>query len=358
LHEPKFVGNEKKYLSDCIDSTFVSSVGKYVDRFEQMMADYTGAKYAVAVVNGTAALHLSLVLAGVKQNDIVVTQSLSFAATANAIEYTGSSPYFVDVDQHTLGMSTKALRTFFESVEMRNGEAIYTPTNQRVGAVVPMHTFGIPLEIDALISICDAHNVQLVEDAAESIGSYYKDQHTGTFGTLGIFSFNGNKTITCGGGGIIVTNDAELAKKAKHLSTQAKIPHRWEYNHDHLGYNYRCPNINAALACAQLEKLDEFIENKRATASEYQAFFSNRDEQFISEPESCLSNYWLNAILLENPADRDTFLAETNDSGVMTRPIWSLLHRLPYMKDAKHGDLKTSIFIEQHLVNIPSSVRL
>lgn len=358
LHEPLFVGNEKKYLNDCIDSTFVSSVGEYVNRFEKMMVDYTGAKHAIAVVNGTAGLHLALVIAGVQSNDIVVSQAVSFVATANAIAYTGATPYFVDSDLDTLGMSPDALRRFFNQVEMIDGEAIYTPTGQRVAAVVPMHTFGFPVRIDEIKDICDEFGVDLVEDAAESLGSTYKGKHTGTFGAVGVYSFNGNKTITCGGGGILVTNDDALAKKAKHLSTQAKIPHPWEYQHDALGYNYRCPNINAALACAQLENLDRFIDNKRETAARYQSFFENREEKFISEPKDSRSNYWLNAIIFPKAADRDAFLKQTNTNGVMTRPIWSLLNKQNYLPNVLHDALQNSIFIEQHLVNIPSSVRL
>lgn len=358
LHEPMFIGNEKKYLNDCIDSTFVSSVGEYVNRFEQMMVDYTGAKHAIAVVNGTAGLHLALVIAGVKPKDIVVSQAVSFVATANAIAYTGATPYFVDSDLDTLGMSPDALQRFFDQVKMIDGEAVYTPTGQRVAAVVPMHTFGFPVKIDKIKSICDAYGVALVEDAAESLGSTYKGKHTGTFGDVGVYSFNGNKTITCGGGGILVTNDDNLAKQAKHLSTQAKIPHPWEYQHDALGYNYRCPNINAALACAQLENLDRFITNKRETAAQYQKFFENRKEQFISEPKDSRSNYWLNAIIFSKAEDRDAFLKHTNSNGVMTRPIWSLLNKQNYLPNVLHDALQNSIFIEQHLVNIPSSVRL
>lgn len=358
LHEPKFVGNEKAYVEDCIDSTFVSSVGKYVNDFEDKIVEYTGAKYAIAVVNGTAALHLSLIVAGVKSNDIVVTQALSFAATANAIGYIGAQPYFIDVDMKSMGMSADALQAFLNEVEMQNGTPIYKPTGQRIGAVVPMHTFGFPCEIDKLVELCDQYNIPLIEDAAESLGSTYKGKHTGTFGLMGTYSFNGNKTITCGGGGIIVTNDEECAKLAKHLSTQAKMPHRWEYNHNMLGYNYRCPNLNAALACAQLEQLEGFVENKRSTANEYAEFFNTIDFNFITEPENSRSNYWLNAILLDSEEDRNQFLEETNDNGVMTRPVWGLLNRLQYFPNALHGNLDNSIFIEKHLVNIPSSVRL
>lgn len=356
LHEPHFVGNEKRYLNECIDSTYVSSVGPFVDEFEKRIASYTGAKYAVAVVNGTAALHLSLILAGVKAGDIVVSQALSFVATANAITYTGACPHFIDVDLETLGMSPIALTRFFEQVEVKGGNPIHIPSGKRVAAVVPMHTFGFPTKIDMLVSICDKFGVPLIEDAAESLGSTYKGRHTGTFGLMGTYSFNGNKTITCGGGGIIVTDDENLAKRAKHLSTQAKVPHPWEFSHDELGYNYRCPNLNAALACAQLENLEDFISNKRDTSLKYKEFFSGSPYYFIEEPEACRSNYWLNAILMKNRNERDEFLNVSNSEGVMTRPIWTLLHNMPYLKNATHDDLIISQEVENRLVNLPSSV--
>ncbi|MFZ9028454.1 MAG: LegC family aminotransferase [Crocinitomicaceae bacterium] len=358
LHEPRFLGNERKYVLDCIDSTFVSSVGQYVVDFEEKIKAYTGAKYAIAVVNGTAALHLSLVLAGVKPNDLVVTQALSFVATANAIKYTNATPYFVDVDRATLGMSPKALKIFLDDVEVRDDVPYYIPTGQKVGAVVPMHTFGFPCEIDIIANLCADYNIPLIEDAAESLGSTYKEKHTGTFGLLGAYSFNGNKTITSGAGGIIVTNDDELGPLAKHLSTQAKKPHKWEYEHDMLGYNYRCPNLNAALACAQLENLEAFIANKRELAEEYKAFFQAENITFIEEPALSRSNYWLNGILLDSREERDAFLQATNDAGVMTRPVWTLLHRLEYLKDAMYDSLENSMYIEDRLVNIPSSVRV
>lgn len=358
LHEPRFLGNERKYVMDCIDSTFVSSVGQYVIDFEEKIKAYTGAKYAIAVVNGTAALHLSLILAGVKSNDLVVTQALSFVATANAIKYTGATPYFTDVDRETLGMSPKALRKFLDHVEVRNNIPYYIPTGQKVGAVVPMHTFGFPCEIDLIADLCSDYNIPLIEDAAESLGSIYKERHTGTFGLLGAYSFNGNKTITSGAGGIIVTNDDTLGALAKHLSTQAKQPHKWEYKHDMLGYNYRCPNLNAALACAQLEKLEDFIADKRELAGKYKVFFQSENIAFIEEPEHTRSNYWLNAILMESKEERDLFLQVTNEAGVMTRPVWALLHRLEYLKDSMHDSLENSLYIEERLVNIPSSVRI
>ena len=358
LHEPRFLGNERKYVMDCIDSTFVSSVGQYVIDFEEKIKAYTGAKYAIAVVNGTAALHLSLILAGVKSNDLVVTQALSFVATANAIKYAGATPYFADVDRETLGMSPKALRKFLDHVEVRNNIPYYIPTGQKVGAVVPMHTFGFPCEIDVIADLCSDYNIPLIEDAAESLGSMYKEKHTGTFGLLGAYSFNGNKTITSGAGGIIVTNDDTLGPLAKHLSTQAKQPHKWEYKHNMLGYNYRCPNLNAALACAQLEKLEDFIADKRELAGKYKVFFQSENIAFIEEPEHTRSNYWLNAILMESKEERDLFLQVTNDAGVMTRPVWALLHRLEYLKDSMHDSLENSLYIEDRLVNIPSSVRI
>jgi perosamine synthetase len=358
LHAPHFGGNEKKYLAETIDSTFVSSVGPFVDQFEQMIQDYTGAKHAVAVVNGTAALHMALMLAGVERGDLVITQALSFIATCNAISYIGAEPCFVDVDKNNLGLSADALQTFLQHVEIKNGKAIHTPTGKRIAACVPMHTFGLPTEIDEIVSLCDQFQIPVVEDAAESLGSTYKNKHTGTFGKIGTYSFNGNKTITCGGGGIIVTNDEAIGKKAKYLTTQAKVPHRWEFVHDQIGYNYRCPNVNAALACAQLEQLENFIENKRVTAQRYNDFFAESNLQFIHEPQQTRSNYWLNAVLVESQEERDVFLQKTNDAGVMTRPAWELMQRLPMFQHCIHDELKNSKDIASRLVNLPSSVRV
>lgn len=358
LHEPKFIGNEKKYLNECIDSTFVSSVGPFVDLFEEKMKEYTGARYAIAVVNGTAALHLSLLLTGVKTNDLVITQPLSFIATCNAISYLGAEPYFIDVDIHTLGLSANSLKSFFKQVELKNGVPYHISSGKRIGACVPMHTFGLPAEIDEIVSICNEFNVPVVEDAAESLGSSYKGKQTGTFGLLGTYSFNGNKTITSGGGGIIVTNNEDLGKRAKHLSTQAKIPHRWNFEHDEIGYNYRCPNINSALAVAQLEQLENFIENKRSTAYYYKNALKGTNIQFIEEPENSRSNYWLNAILLSDVKEKNNFLTQTNDKGIMTRPAWQLMHKLPMFEKCGHDGLKNAIFIADRLVNIPSSVIL
>ena len=357
LHEPSFNGNEKKYVADTIESTFVSSVGEYVDRFEAMIRDYTGAKYAIAVVNGTAALHMSLLLSGVKQGDLVITQALSFVATCNAISYLGAEPAFIDVDIDSIGMSPDSLKSFLNRVKCINGSAIHIPTGKKIAACVPMHTLGIPCKIDQITAICAEYGIPVVEDAAESMGSVYKGKHTGTFGLLGTYSFNGNKIITCGGGGMIITNDDRLGKMAKHLTTQAKIAHRWEFNHDHIGYNYRCPNLNAALACAQLEQLESFIDIKRHTASLYHSFFTANRFNFIKEPVESRSNYWLNAVYLNTKDERDLFLEETNNNGIMTRPVWTLMHRLPMFNYCQHDSLKNSLELEAKLVNIPSSVR-
>jgi perosamine synthetase len=358
LHEPVFSGNERKYVLDTLDSTFVSSVGNYVDQFEAMIREYTGAKYAVAVVNGTAALHIGLILAGVEAEDLVITQALSFIATCNAIHYTGAKPAFVDVDLTTLGMSVASLRNFLSQVELKNDLPYHIPSGKRIGACVPMHTFGFPAEIDIIVELCKQFNIPVVEDAAESLGSTYKNRHTGTFGLIGTYSFNGNKTITCGGGGILVTDDEEIGRKAKHFTTQSKVPHRWEYVHDHIGYNYRCPNLNSALACAQMEQLEVFIENKRNTANIYRNYFLKcSDVQFVNEADNSRANFWLNTVLLKDRVERDLFLLETNDNGVMTRPVWALLHKLKMFEDCIKTDLSNSIELESRLVNIPSSVR-
>lgn len=360
LHEPKFIGNEKKYLNDCIDSTFVSSVGKYVDTFEKEFAQYVGCKYAIATVNGTSALHISLLLANVKDNDEVLTQPLTFIATCNAISYCNAKPIFVDVDIDTMGMSPKSLKLFLEeNCEVINNKCINKTTHNTIKACVPMHTFGHPCKIDEIKKICDKWEIILVEDSAESLGSFYKNKHTGTFGLLGAFSFNGNKIITSGGGGVIVTNDEVLAKKAKHLTTTAKIPHTYEYDHDQIGYNYRMPNLNAALLVAQLEQLDVFLELKRNLASLYEKFFSTQQHiDFIKEPTDSLSNYWLQSIILENKTIRDDFLNFTNKNGIMTRPIWKLMNELEMFQDCQCGSIKNSKYLEQRVVNIPSSVRV
>jgi perosamine synthetase len=358
LHEPRFWGNDKAYVADAIDSTFVSSVGKYVDRFEDMIREYTGAAHAIATVNGTAALHMSLILAGVKRNDLVITQALSFIATCNAISYLGAEPLFVDVDMETLGLSPDQLELFLkQETEQKNGESFHKRSGKRIAACVPMHTFGHPVRLDKLYEVCKRYSINLIEDAAESIGSKYQGKHTGTFGELGAFSFNGNKTITCGGGGVIITNDEKLGKLAKHLTTQAKTPHRWEFNHDQIGYNYRMPNLNAALACAQMEQLDKFVTNKRELATIYKRMFEGSDIHFVTESNGAYSNYWLNSVLLKNREERDKFLTITNDNGVMTRPAWTLMTNLPLFENCISFGTENAQNIEDRLVNIPSSVR-
>jgi perosamine synthetase len=359
LHAPVFAGNEKKYVNDCIDSTFVSSVGKYVDEFESRIAKAAGTKYAVAVVNGTEALHVALLMVGVSRGDEVITQPLTFVATANAISYVGAAHVFLDVDKENLGLSPTALKNFLiENCEIKSNTCINKKTGRRVSACVPVHIFGHPARMQEIIEICSEWHIPVVEDAAEGVGSYYRGRPLGGFGILGTFSFNGNKTITCGGGGAIVTDNQELAKKAKHLTTTAKIPHRWEYSHDSIGFNYRLPNINAALACAQLEQLEEFVTNKRELASHYRDFFSKADLLFIDEPAESKSNFWLNAICFRDITERNAFLELSNASGVMTRPCWQLMNRLPMFKDSFCSDLSNSEWLEARLVNIPSSVRI
>lgn len=357
LHRPIFCGEEKVYLDECIDSNFVSSVGARVTEFERGIAAYCGAKYGVATVNGTAALHIAMVVAGVERGDEVITQALTFIATCNAISYIGAHPVFVDVDKSALGMSPDALRNFLAvNAEMKNGVAYNKGTGRRFAACVPMHTFGHPCRIDEISEVCAEFGIPLVEDAAESLGSYYKGKHTGGFGLLGAISFNGNKIITTGGGGMIVTNDEEIARKAKHITTTAKIPHPYEFVHDQVGYNYRLPNLNAALGCAQLEQLDEFVRIKRNLAARYSAFFAEKGVPFVSEPEGATSNYWLNAIILESREERDSFLKYSNDKGVMSRPIWRMMTELEMFKNCQHDGLENSLWLEDRVVNIPSSV--
>jgi len=359
LHEPKFLGNEKKYLNECIDSTFVSSVGKFVDEFEEKIAKYTGAKYAITTNSGTSALHISLILADVDKDSEVITQPFTFVATCNAISYCNAKPIFVDVDKDTMGLSPSSLRFFLKNnTTIKNKQCINNKTRKVIKACVPMHSYGHPCKIEKIKDICDEYHIVLIEDAAESLGSFYKKKHTGTFGQLGTFSFNGNKIITGGGGGCIITNEEILAKKAKHLTTTAKIPHKWDFNHDMVGYNYRMPNLNAALLVAQLEKLDNFITNKRNLANKYENFFKSIDYNFFKEPKNCKSNYWLNSIILKNKTQRDQFLTETNSNGVMTRPIWTLMNKLPMFKNVQCGDLKNSEWLAERVINIPSSVTL
>ena len=360
LSVPKFIGNEKKYLEECIDTTFVSSVGKFVDRFEEMVAEYTGAKKAVVCVSGTNALHMAMMLVGVEREDEVLTQALTFIATCNAISYIGAHPVFIDVDKDTMGLSPKAVKSWLEAnAEIKGGVCYNKSTGRRVKCCVPMHTFGHPVHIDELVAVCKEWYIEIVEDAAESIGSFYKGKHAGTFGKVGVISFNGNKTITTGGGGMLLFMDEELGGFAKHLTTQAKIPHRWEFRHDHIGYNYRMPNINAAIGCAQLEHIEEYVEDKRKTAAQYAEFFKNvEDIQFFTEPANTRSNYWLNVVFLKDKASQQEFLQYTNDNGVMTRPIWELMNRLPMFEHCENDGLINTIWLADRIVNIPSSVKL
>ena len=359
LSVPQFVGNEKKYLEECIDTTFVSSVGKFVDRFEEMVAEYTGAQKAVVCVSGTNALHMAMMLVGVERDDEVLTQALTFIATCNAISYIGAHPVFIDVDKDTMGLSPKAVKVWLEThAEIKEGICYNKTTGRRIKACVPMHTFGHPVHLDELVEVCKEWHIELVEDAAESLGSFYKGKHTGTFGKVGAISFNGNKTITTGGGGMLLFMDEKLGELAKHLTTQAKVPHRWEFVHDHIGYNYRMPNINAALGCAQMEHLEEFVLNKRETAVQYAEFFKNvEDVEFFAEPADCRSNYWLNAVILKDKQAQMEFLQQTNDNGVMTRPIWELMNRLPMFEHCQNDGLENTIWFADRVVNIPSSVR-
>lgn len=360
LSVPVFKGNEKQYLNECIDTTFVSSVGAFVDRFELDMARYTGAKKAVVCVSGTNALHMAMLLVGVERNDEVITQALTFIATCNAISYLGAHPVFVDVDRDTMGLSPVALRNWLsEHADLREGVCYNKQTNRRIKACVPMHTFGHPARIDEIAAVCAEFGIELVEDAAESIGSFYKGKHTGTFGRVGAISFNGNKTITTGGGGMLLFNDEELAARAKHLTTQAKVPHRWEFRHDEIGYNYRMPNINAALGCAQLERLEDLIASKREIARAYEEFFKNTEEcTFVVEPADSRSNYWLNAVILPDKEAQIAFLEYTNDHGIMTRPIWELMNRLPMFEHCQYDGLENTIWLADRVVNIPSTAKL
>lgn len=357
LHEPRFFGNEKKYVADTIDSTFVSSVGEYVDRFEEMMANISQTNRAVAVVNGTAALQVAQRLVGVSDGDEVITQALTFVATANSIKYNGAYPVFLDVDRDTMGLSPEAVQLFLEEFgEIRDNLCYNKTTGRKIAACIPVHTFGFPVHLNELIEVCQRWNIPIVEDAAESVGSEYHKKSTGSFGRFGIFSFNGNKIVTAGGGGAIVTNSQKGGDFAKYLTTTAKKPHTYEYIHDELGYNFRMPNLNAALICAQLEQLDDFIDIKRKLANQYAGFFKDLGITFRTEIPDTRANYWLMCIELENRKERDIFLEETNNRGIMTRPIWQLMYRLPMYKDCYRDDQKNAEYLEDRIVNIPSSV--
>lgn len=362
LHEPLFCGNENKYVQECIDTGWVSSVGKFVDRFEADLAAYTGVKRAVAVVNGTAALHVCLLLSNVQPNDEVLVPALTFIATANAVTYCQAVPHFVDSAYDTLGIDPDALEAYLAEIgEIRSDGCYNKKTARRIRAVVPMHTFGHPVDMDKMVVVCEKYHLVLIEDVAESIGSFYKGRHTGNFGQISAMSFNGNKTITTGGGGAVLTNDEGLGTLAKHITTQAKIPHRWAYAHDRIGYNYRMPNINAALGCAQLEKLPEFVEKKRRLAGKYREVLDGvPGVRFFVEPSFAKSNYWLNAILLDEEVanERDHALEALNDAGIGSRPIWDLMYTLPMFKDCPRMDCKVAENIGRRLINLPSSVRL
>jgi perosamine synthetase len=357
LHEPCFRGNEKRYLEECIDSTYVSSIGKFVEEFEKKVEEYLGATRAVVTVNGTEALHLALILAGVREADEVITQPLTFVATANSILYCRAVPVFVDVDKDTLGLSPVSLGLFLkENARVVSNRCINIKTGRTIKACIPVHTFGHPCRIDEILELCKEWEIEVIEDAAESIGSKFKGRATGTFGKIGVLSFNGNKTITTGGGGMILTNDEDLASRAKHLTTQAKAYHPWEYYHDVMGYNLRMPNLNAALGVAQIEQLDYFIELKRKLAERYKSFFTDSGIGFFCEPENSRSNYWLNSIMLGSRAERDEFLEFTNKKGIKTRPAWHLLNNLPMFKECQVYNIPNAEWAEAHLVNLPSFV--
>jgi perosamine synthetase len=362
LHEPRFAGQEWAYVKDCLDTGWVSSVGAYVDRFEAMLAETTGAAHAIATVNGTAALHVALRLAGVEAGDEVLVPALSFVATANAVAYCGALPHFVDSAEGTLGVDPVALRHYLTSIaEVTGGACRNRHTQRRMRALVPMHTFGHPVDLDGITAVAHDFCLELVEDAAESLGSYYHGRHTGTFGRMGILSFNGNKSITTGGGGAILTNDVELARRAKHLTTTAKVPHRWKFAHDEVGYNYRLPNINAALGCAQLEQLPGFLVSKRRLYESYRgAFAAVPGVGLVAEPPGCRSNYWLQTLLLDASLadERDNILAASNEAGLMTRPSWTLMHRLPMFEQCPHAPLPVAASLDGRLINLPSSAGL
>ena len=357
LHRPVFEGYERQYLIDCIDSNFVSSVGEKVTEFEEKVAKFTGSNYAVATVNGTSALHVAILLAGVKPGDEVISQALTFVATCNAISYAGAKPLFVDVDRDTMGLSPVALECFLEKNAEKRANGTFNKTSgKRISACVPMHTFGFPCRIAEIYEICAKWSIALIEDSAESLGSYIGNRHTGTFSLMSTLSFNGNKVITTGGGGMIITDDTELAKRARHITTTAKVPHPYEFVHNEIGYNYRMPNLNASLGCAQMERLDEFLVIKAHLANQWEAHFHDEDVDFLKAISGTTANHWLNTMIFETRLDRDEFLKVTNDNNVMTRPIWTLMSKLPMFKNCQTDGLKTSLWLEDRVVNIPSSV--
>lgn len=362
LHEPTFQGHEWDYVKECLDTGWVSSVGSYVDRFERDLADYTGSPYAIAVMNGTAALHICLLLAGIQADDEVLMPSLTFVATANAVSYCSAVPHFIDVCETTMGIDPIKLEQYLEEVViMKANTAFNRITNRRISAIVPMHTFGHPVDLDLLLAVCERYGITVIEDAAESLGSYYKGRHTGTYGKVSAISFNGNKIVTTGGGGAILTADEELAKRAKHLTTTAKQPHRWAFYHDETAYNYRMPNINAALGCAQLERLPQMVEQKRLLADRYMGIFRDvPGVKVFSEPAFATSNYWLHALVLEKSDIelRDRILDLTNETGLMTRPIWTPMHQLPMYESCPRMELPVTTRLAASVINIPSSPSL
>jgi len=357
LHRPVFDGNEKTYLAECVDSNFVSSVGQRVVEFERATAEFTGSEFAIATVNGTAALHVCLMLAGVQAGDEVLSQALTFIATCNAISYIGAHPVFVDASEETLGLCHEALERFLSThAEKRDGQAYNRVTGRRIAACVPMHTFGLAGHIDEIVALCADYGIPVVEDAAESLGTYVGKRHTGTSGVVGAFSYNGNKIVTTGGGGMIVTNDPAIARRAKHITTTAKVPHAYEFVHDEIGYNYRLPNLNAALGCAQMEQLADFLRIKRDVAAYYESSLPSLGYRLVRERAGTTSNYWLNAVLLPDLESRDAFLTHCNEQGVMTRPVWRLMSGLPMFEACQNDGLEVSRWLEERIVNIPSSV--
>lgn len=357
LHAPSFSGNEQKYVTETITSTFVSSVGKFVEEFEQKVQQVTGSAKAIATVNGTAALHSALYLADVRVGDLVITQALTFIATCNTLYHMGAKPIFIDIERKAFGLCPIATEQWLSENAFidEQGQCRHTASGAAIKAIMPMHTFGHPVQLDELLALCQTWNLTLIEDAAESLGSYYKGQHTGTLGRFGALSFNGNKVITTGGGGMLLCREAEEGVRAKHVTTTAKVPHAYEFFHDEPGFNYRMPNLNAALGCAQMEQLEVMLANKRIIAERYEQFFSDTEFQFVKEPDYAQSNYWLNAVLCPDLDSRNALLKQTNAAGVMTRPVWQLMHRLPMFADSLRGDLKHSEWAEARLVNLPSS---
>jgi aminotransferase in exopolysaccharide biosynthesis len=357
LHEPKFIGNEKEYILNALDSSYVSSIGQYVNQFEDLICEYTGSEYVVATINGTSALDIALLVASLEPGDEVITQPLTFIATVNAIHYTSARPLFLDVDLDTMGLSPGILYDFLKKQLIhKNGKWINKITGKKVSACVPVNTFRFPCKIDEITEICSGFDIPVVEDAAESLGSFYENVHTRTFGESGIFSFNGNKIVTSGGGGMLITNDENITVLAKHLSTTAKLDHPWNYDHDMVGFNYRLPNLNASLICAQLEQIEMFVENKRSLAKEYENFFSSLNIKFRRENENSRASYWLMSIELENINERDSFLSHTNNAKINTHPIWNLMTDLPMYSTCQKGDLSNSQYLSEQIINIPSSV--